>query len=62
MARSRPAPPPLPALVRMPTEFDRVPDYTAAATGPRDLAIRMAGSEGAGGGTRVMSPDPFAQR
>jgi hypothetical protein len=62
MARSRPAPPPLPPRLNIPTEFDRVPDFTAAATGPRDLAIRMAGSEGAGGGTRVLSPDPFLQQ
>jgi hypothetical protein len=60
MARSRPAPPPTPPKLSEPTEFDRVPDYSAAATGPRDLALRMAGSYGAGGGTAVVTPDPFA--
>jgi hypothetical protein len=62
MARSRLLPPPLPPIPSVPGEFDRVPDFSAAATGPRDLAIRMMGSEGAGGGTKVLSPDPFLQQ
>lgn len=59
MARTRPSPPPLPPVPSIPTEFHRSPDYTAAATGPRDLAVRMGESTGAGDGTKVVTPDPF---
>lgn len=52
----------MPPIASVPTEFDRVPDFSAAATGPRDLALRMAGSQGAGGGTVVVTPDPFTQQ
>lgn len=60
MARTRPSPPPLPVIPRMATEFSRTPDYTAAATGPRDLANVAAGSGSVVmGETQVVTPDPF---
>jgi hypothetical protein len=58
MARPRPlpaAPPP----IQIAQEFDR-PQRFDEATGPRDFALALGPkNEGAGGGTRVMSPDPF---
>jgi hypothetical protein len=49
----------MPPKLTVPAEFDRPVNFDGA-TGPRDMVTQLLGNcHGAGGGTRVGSPDPF---